>query len=187
MNVPINRTPWNLPFVVGPARHPDLRRLTPSPCHWRQSGPWVVPSCKGRRVGSKLDNGPHVEYERMNWSVEYTNEFGGWWAELAEDEQEGVAAGVELLTEYGPGLPFPYSSGVVRAPAVVRCANFASKVPADLFASSMPSTRGDRRSCMYVSNLRTYVEAMGGRLNVVAEFPQGHVTITNFSDADEDE
>ena len=44
----------------------------------------------------------------------------------------------------------------------------------------------ERRADMYVSNLRSYIEAMGGRLNVVAEFPQGSVVITNFSDAGED-
>ena len=44
----------------------------------------------------------------------------------------------------------------------------------------------ERRADMYVSNLRAYIEAMGGRLNIVAEFPQGSVTITNFSDAGED-
>ena len=41
----------------------------------------------------------------------------------------------------------------------------------------------ERRADMYVSNLRAYIEAMGGRLNIVAEFPQGNVVITNFSDA----
>ena len=44
----------------------------------------------------------------------------------------------------------------------------------------------ERRADMYVSNLRAYIEAMGGKLNIVAEFPQGDVMITNFSDADED-
>ena len=44
----------------------------------------------------------------------------------------------------------------------------------------------ERRADMYVSNLRSYIEAMGGRLNIVAEFPQGRVVITNFSDAGED-
>ena len=39
---------------------------------------------------------------------------------------------------------------------------------------------------MYVSNLRAYIEAMGGRLNIIAEFPQGSVVITNFSNADEE-
>ena len=42
----------------------------------------------------------------------------------------------------------------------------------------------ERRTDMYVSNLRAYIEAMGGTLNIVAEFPQGAVTITNFSDLD---
>ena len=48
----------------------------------------------------------------MTWDVEYTNEFGEWWAELAEPAQDDVAAVVELLMECGPTLPFPYTSGV---------------------------------------------------------------------------
>ena len=44
----------------------------------------------------------------------------------------------------------------------------------------------ERRADMYVSNLRAYIEAMGGRLNIVAEFPQGSVVITNFSDTGEE-
>ena len=43
----------------------------------------------------------------------------------------------------------------------------------------------ERRADMYVSNLRAYIEAMGGRLNIIAEFPQGSVGITNFSDVDD--
>jgi len=39
----------------------------------------------------------------------------------------------------------------------------------------------ERRTDMYVSNLRSYVEALGGKLSIVAEFPQGNVTITNFA------
>ena len=48
----------------------------------------------------------------MSWEVEYTNEFGAWWAGLAEGQQDDVTAVVELLMEHGPGLRFPYSSGV---------------------------------------------------------------------------
>lgn len=36
----------------------------------------------------------------------------------------------------------------------------------------------ERRSDMYVSNLRRYVEALGGRLEIAARFPDGAVTIT---------
>jgi transcriptional regulator with XRE-family HTH domain len=39
----------------------------------------------------------------------------------------------------------------------------------------------ERRADMYVSNLRSYIEAMGGTLTVIAEFSEGPVTITNFS------
>jgi len=42
------------------------------------------------------------------WEVEYTNEFGQWWAGLTEDEQESLAANVELLRQLGPGLPRPH-------------------------------------------------------------------------------
>jgi DNA-binding XRE family transcriptional regulator len=41
----------------------------------------------------------------------------------------------------------------------------------------------ERRTDMYVSNLRSYIEAMGGRLKIVASFPEGDVAITNFSEA----
>ncbi len=35
----------------------------------------------------------------------------------------------------------------------------------------------ERRSDMYVSNLRRYVEALGGTLEIAAHFPDGAVTI----------
>ena len=36
----------------------------------------------------------------MSWEVEYTNEFGAWWAGLAEGQQDDVTAVVELLMEH---------------------------------------------------------------------------------------
>ncbi|HUZ67105.1 MAG TPA: type II toxin-antitoxin system RelE/ParE family toxin [Beijerinckiaceae bacterium] len=49
----------------------------------------------------------------MNWNVEFTDEFGGWWKLLTEAEQEDVNAAVILLMERGPQLGFPQSSGIV--------------------------------------------------------------------------
>ncbi len=46
--------------------------------------------------------------------------------------------------------------------------------------------RLERRADMHVSSLRAYIEALGGRLTIVAEFPQGSVVITNFSGVGED-
>lgn len=40
----------------------------------------------------------------------------------------------------------------------------------------------ERRADMYVSNLRRYVEALGGTLEITARFPDADVTITNFAD-----
>ena len=48
----------------------------------------------------------------MSWEVEYTNEFGQWWQTLLESQQDAATARVELLMEYGPKLPYPYSSDI---------------------------------------------------------------------------
>ena len=44
----------------------------------------------------------------------------------------------------------------------------------------------ERRTDMYVSSLRDYVEAMGGALEIVARFPDGAVRITQFATIGED-
>ena len=48
----------------------------------------------------------------MAWEIEYTDEFGDWWATLTETEQEDVDAYVQRLEARGPNLPFPHSSGI---------------------------------------------------------------------------
>jgi hypothetical protein len=40
----------------------------------------------------------------------------------------------------------------------------------------------ERRADMYVTNLRRYVEALGGTLEITARFPDGAVSIRNFSE-----
>lgn len=39
----------------------------------------------------------------------------------------------------------------------------------------------EKRADMYVSNLRRYIEAMGGTLEITAKFPGASVTITDFA------
>src|SRR6266498_3890798 len=43
----------------------------------------------------------------------------------------------------------------------------------------------EHRTDMYVSTLRSYIEAMGGELEIVARFPDGDVKIKQFTDIDE--
>ncbi len=45
----------------------------------------------------------------------------------------------------------------------------------------------ERRADVYVSSLRSYIEAVGGKLKIIAEFPEGEVAITNFSHVGEGE
>jgi transcriptional regulator with XRE-family HTH domain len=40
----------------------------------------------------------------------------------------------------------------------------------------------ERRTDMYISTLRRFVEAMGGELEITARFPEARVRITQFGD-----
>lgn len=40
----------------------------------------------------------------------------------------------------------------------------------------------ERRADMYVSTLRRYVEALGGELEIIAHFPEGDVSISQFEE-----
>ncbi len=43
----------------------------------------------------------------------------------------------------------------------------------------------EKKADMYISTLRRFVEAMGGRLEIRARFPEGDVRINQFEDLDE--
>ena len=44
----------------------------------------------------------------------------------------------------------------------------------------------EKRADMYISTLRSHIEAMGGALEIVARFPEGAVRIQNFNTLDRD-
>jgi len=59
----------------------------------------------------------------------------------------------------------------------------SQKMLADILQVQQPSiAKMEKRTDMYVSRLRSHIEAMGGQLEVVARFPDGAVKISNFSD-----
>lgn len=43
-------------------------------------------------------------------------------------------------------------------------------------------SRIERRTDMYISTLRSYIEAMGGELDIIARFPDGEVRVNQFSE-----
>lgn len=59
----------------------------------------------------------------------------------------------------------------------------SQKMLAEVLHVQQPSVaKLERRTDMYISTLRSHIEAMGGELEVVARFPDGTVKISNFSD-----
>lgn len=59
----------------------------------------------------------------------------------------------------------------------------SQKMLADVLHVQQPSiAKMEKRTDMYLSTLRSHVEAMGGQLEIVARFPEGAVKITNFSE-----
>jgi len=42
----------------------------------------------------------------------------------------------------------------------------------------------ERRTDIYISTLRSYIEAMGGQLDIIARFPAGEIKINHFSELD---
>lgn len=48
----------------------------------------------------------------MSWDVENTDEFGEWYGDLSDADQDSVRFTVGLLMGKGPNLRFPHSSGI---------------------------------------------------------------------------
>ncbi|OYT91709.1 MAG: transcriptional regulator [Burkholderiales bacterium PBB3] len=59
----------------------------------------------------------------------------------------------------------------------------SQKMLAEILHVQQPSiAKLEKRTDMYLSTLRSHIEAMGGELDVIARFPEGSVKINNFTD-----
>jgi len=59
----------------------------------------------------------------------------------------------------------------------------SQKMLAQVLHVQQPSiAKLEKRTDMYLSTLRSHIEAMGGELDILARFPDGTVKISNFSD-----
>jgi DNA-binding XRE family transcriptional regulator len=69
-----------------------------------------------------------------------------------------------------------------------RARHLSQQTLAKAMGTSQPEISNlERRTDTYVSTLRSYVEAMGGQLDIVAHFPEGDYRINQFSEiGDED-
>lgn len=61
----------------------------------------------------------------------------------------------------------------------------SQKMLAEVLQVQQPSiAKMEKRTDMYLSTLRSHIEAMGGELEVIARFPDGVVKISNFTELD---
>ena len=59
----------------------------------------------------------------------------------------------------------------------------SQKMLAEVLQVQQPSiAKLEKRTDMYLSTLRSHIEAMGGQLEVIARFPDGAVRISNFAE-----
>jgi predicted XRE-type DNA-binding protein len=64
-----------------------------------------------------------------------------------------------------------------------RARGLSQKMLAEALHVQQPSVaKLERRTDMYISTLRSHIEAMGGELEVIAKFPDGVVKINNFAE-----
>ncbi|TXH67226.1 MAG: transcriptional regulator [Thiothrix sp.] len=66
-----------------------------------------------------------------------------------------------------------------------RARGLSQQILAEILRVQQPAiAKLERRTDMYISTLRSHIEAMGGQLEIIARFPDGAVKITNFADVD---
>lgn len=66
-----------------------------------------------------------------------------------------------------------------------RARGLSQKALADVLHVEQPAiAKMEKRADMYISTLRSHIEAMGGELEIVARFPEGAVRIQNFNTLD---
>ena len=66
-----------------------------------------------------------------------------------------------------------------------RARGLSQKTLADVLGVQQPAiAKMEKRTDMYLSTLRSHIEAMGGELDIIAHFPDGDVRIRHFSEAE---
>ena len=124
----------------------------------------------------------------MAWDVEFTDEFECWWNSLTADEQ--MAKNFKQLQEkMSPERRTRVKARVDEALKTLALDELreARKLTQTQLATLLEVDQGsvskmERRTDMYISTLRSYIEAMGGALQIRAVFPDGEVQIHQFGD-----
>lgn len=131
----------------------------------------------------------------MSWEVEYTNEFEAWWDTLSADEQ-GAMSGHKPFKYLGDKLRVTpegraaaqRQEAILRDMLTLHKQREAHGVSQDDLAKAWDASqinvpRLEHEQDVHLSTLRTYIEALGGRLELCAVFPDQTVTLDGVSAA----
>jgi len=100
-----------------------------------------------------------------------TKKFSGLRARMSPQAQARAAAKTQVMLAEMPLNELRQARGL------------SQKMLADVLHVQQPSiAKMEKRTDMYLSTLRSHIEAMGGQLEIVARFPDGAVRIRNFQD-----
>ncbi|MNF93888.1 helix-turn-helix protein [compost metagenome] len=95
-------------------------------------------------------------------------------AKMSPDAQERVEAKAQEMLAEMPLKELRQARGL------------SQKMLSEVLHVQQPAiAKMEKRTDMYISTLRSHIEAMGGQLEVIARFPDGAVKITNFADLEE--
>jgi predicted transcriptional regulator len=90
--------------------------------------------------------------------------------------EEATVKSVQLTQEMLAGMPLH---------ELRKARGLSQEVLAKLLKVQQPAiAKLEKRTDMYISTLRSHIEAMGGELEIIAHFPDGNVKITTFSSLD---
>lgn len=95
-------------------------------------------------------------------------------AQMSEESQARAQAKAEKMMEEMP------LQDLRRAKALSQ-----RTIAEVLHVSQARVSKMEKRTDMYLSTLRSHIEAMGGSLELVANFPEGKVKISNLGEAQE--
>lgn len=111
--------------------------------------------------------------ELRNEGKKMAKKFSALRAKMKPEAQKRAAAMAQTMLDEMPLKELRQARGL------------SQKMLAELLQVQQPSiAKIEKRTDMYLSTLRSHIEAMGGELDVVARFPDGTVKISHFSDLD---
>ena len=131
----------------------------------------------------------------MFWEVEYTDEFESWWEALDDPEQDSIAGRIDIMAKRFGDLMAKMSEKR-REKIENRAHNLLlemalqelrqsrnitqQELARELDLNKSALSKMENQKDMHINTLRRILDAMGGKLKLVAQFQDTEVVINQF-------